>query len=276
MEKVRIVGLEVSRFILGGNPFSGFAHQTAEMSQKMVHYYTTARIKETLAEAESLGINTFLGRADRHITRVLTEYWDEGGGIQWIAQTCPEFGAPEVTVQLAIECGARSCYIHGGYVDFLLAQGRIDEVPPVIEKIHEAGAAAGIAGHNPDVFRWAESVGLDADCYMCSYYNASHRDERAQHRTGIPEWFLEEDREIMTHLIQDLSRPVIHYKVLAAGRNNPAEAFDVVARSMRAGDAVCVGVYPEEKPDMLAEDVRLLEESLRRRAESSAEAGRTG
>jgi hypothetical protein len=31
---------------------------------------------------------------------------------------------------------------------------------------------------------------------------------------------------------------------------------------MRANDAVCVGVYPKDHPDMLREDARLLEESL--------------
>ena len=149
-------------------------------------------------------------------------------------------------------------------MDHLLAQGRIDEVLPVIEQIKAAGMAAGIAGHNPDVFRWAEKAGLEVDYYMCCYYNAAHRDKRAEHVTGMHEWYREEDREIMTALIQELSKPVVHYKVLAAGRNDPAEALDRVAQTMREGDATCVGIYNEEKPDMLAEDVRLLDESLAR------------
>jgi len=33
---------------------------------------------------------------------------------------------------------------------------------------------------------------------------------------------------------------------------------------MRANDSVCVGVYPKDKPGMLREDARLLEESLAR------------
>jgi hypothetical protein len=31
---------------------------------------------------------------------------------------------------------------------------------------------------------------------------------------------------------------------------------------MRPGDAVCVGVFTRDKPDMLAQDVRLLEAAL--------------
>ena len=66
----------------------------------------------------------------------------------------------------------------------------------------------------------------------------------------------------MTDIIPSLSKPVVHYKILAAGRNDPAAAFAFAASKMRANDAVCVGVYPKDKPDMLREDVRLLDESL--------------
>jgi hypothetical protein len=78
----------------------------------------------------------------------------------------------------------------------------------------------------------------------------------------MKEWFWERDRETMTELIQRLSRPVIHYKVLAAGRNDPAEALAYAAKKMRPCDAVCVGVYNEGKPDMLREDVELLTKNL--------------
>ena len=264
METVAIGNLKLSRFILGSNPFSGFSHQTLEMSRRMQHYYTAARIKQTLAQAESLGINTVIGRGDHHIIRVLMEYWDEGGRIQWVAQTCQELGPPEATIDKAVAYGARAVYIHGGYMDYLLAQGRIGEAPALIERIHTAGVPAGIAGHNPEVFRWAERVGPGVDFYTCSYYNMGHRDKQAEHVSGRVEWFLEEDRRIMTELIRTLSRPAIHYKVLAAGRNDPADAFATVARSLREGDAVCVGVYTEHRPDMLAEDVRFFEASLGR------------
>ncbi len=262
METARIRDRDVSRFILGSNPFSGFSHQTPEIDDRMRHYFTSARIKQLLAQADSLGVNTFIGRADFHVCRVLTEYWDEGGHMQWFAQTCPEVGSSEVGIRRAASYGAVAVHIHGGVMDYRLAQGRMDEVRAEVDMIHQLGLAAGIAGHNPDVFRWAEEAGLDVDYYMCSYYNAAHRDGRAEHVPGMTEWFIEEDRRIMTALIQQLSRPAIHYKVLAAGRNEPAQAFDCVARCMRENDAVCVGIYDEDHPDMLAEDVRLLEAGL--------------
>jgi hypothetical protein len=120
---------------------------------------------------------------------------------------------------------------------------------------------AGIAGHNPRVFKWADKH-LNADFYMCSYYNPSRRDEQAEHISGMSESFKSEDREVMVKLIQHLSKPVIHYKVMAAGRNNPKEAFTFVARYLRSQDAVCVGVYTKDHPKMLEENLQLFKNSL--------------
>lgn len=262
MDLVHIGNVEVSRFILGSNPFSGFSHQSPDVDLLMKRYYTVAKIKETLFEAESLGINTLIARTDHHVMRLLLEYWDEGGRLQWFAQTCPEVGDHAACINRAASMGAKACHIHGGVMDFLLAQKRLDEIPAAVDMIRQKGMLAGIAGHDPEVFKWAEDH-LDVDYYMCSYYNSAHRDKSAERVSGLPEWFLEEDRTAMTALIQTLSRPVIHYKVMAAGRNDPAEALTYVARSMRTGDAVCVGVFTQDAPHMLSQDVQLLEKSMR-------------
>ena len=126
MEPVQLGDISVSRFILGSNPFSGFSHQGPEMDLRMKRYYTTQRIKDTLREAERLGVNTLVGRTDHHVMRLLLEYWDEGGKIQWFAQTCPGVGPTEMCVRRALEGGAKACHIHGGVMDHLLAQGRIN------------------------------------------------------------------------------------------------------------------------------------------------------
>jgi hypothetical protein len=261
VEHIQLHHLTVSRFILGSNPFSGFSHQGADRDLAMKRYFTAARIKETLRQAETLGVTTLIARMDHHVMRLLLEYWDEGGALQWFAQTCPEVGDHQACVNRAISGGAKACHVHGGVMDYLLAQGRQDEVQPVVNMIRDGGLLAGIAGHNPQVFTWAEDH-LDVDYYMCSYYNAAHRDQRAEHVSGMAEWFLDEDRQIMTQMIPSLRRPAVHYKVLAAGRNEPAAAFAVVAQTLRPQDAVCVGVYPGDKPDMLAEDVQLFTRAL--------------
>jgi len=261
MQYVQLGSIKVSRFILGSNPFSGFSHLGPDMDLEMKRYFTTEAIKQTIHNAETLGVNTLIARTDFHIMRMLLEYWDQGEKIQWFAQTCPEVGDHATCVKRASTSGAKACHIHGGVMDYLLAQGKLDEIPDVIKMIHDQGMLAGIAGHNPEVFRWAEDH-LGVDYYLCSYYNSAHRDQRAEHVPGMEEWFLDEDRAIMTSLIQTLSKPVVHYKIMAAGRNNPADAFDFAVCRMRSSDMVCVGIYPKHAPQMIAQDIKLLEKSL--------------
>ncbi len=262
MEKVKLGAVEVSRFILGGNPFSGFSHLNRQLDDELRHWYTTERIKATYREAERLGINAHVARADHHIARVLLEYWDEGGTIQWIAQTCPEVGSPQRGAQNGISYGAKAVYVHGGMMDNYLIHGRLEEIPPVIDMIHDAGLPAGVAGHLPGVFEWAEEH-LNCDFYMCSYYNPIPRDKGAENLRPEQENYDPAARDQMAATIKGLSKPVIHYKVMAAGRNDPKEAFNYVARTMRSGDAVCVGVNTKHRPQEIEEDVRLLEEGLR-------------
>jgi hypothetical protein len=267
MQTVQWNHLTLSRLILGSNPFSGFSHQSPQTDWDMRSYFTSAKIKETLRQAEAVGISTLLARSDYHVMRMLLEYREEGGQLQWFAQTCPEVGSHEACILRAHAYGAVACHLHGGVMDSAYAQGKLDgglrpeAVQPALDLARAKGMLAGIAAHNHRVIEWAE-LNLDLDYYLCCYYNPSPRDERPEHIAGVSEVYLEEDRRVMTDLIQTLSKPVVHYKIMAAGRNDPKEAFAYAAAKMRPQDAVCVGIYPKDKPSMLEENARLLEESL--------------
>jgi hypothetical protein len=261
MESVKFGQISISKVILGGNPFSGFSHQTPERDKEMVHYFTTAKIKQTLHQAEELGVTTFLGRVDKHIRRILIEYWNEGGNIKWLAQTAPEFASLEGNIAVAISTGASAVYLHGGQMDFLFAQKQFDVVYTALQQIKDAGLAAGVAGHTPAVHKWADE-NLDLDFHMCSYYNPTPRDKNAEHIPGVEEKFDDADRDAMVSVIKSLKSPAIHYKVFAAGRKSPLHALGFVAKNLRKQDAVCIGIFPKDKPDMLAEDIAYLEQAL--------------
>jgi len=261
MEYIKIQDLKVSKFIIGGNPFSGFSHQGVEKDIEMRRYYSFKKIKEVLKTAEKVGVNTICARSDRHILRVLMEYWDEGGTIQWFAQSHHETGPIECSIENAILGGAKACYIHGGVMDYLYANNKLNEVFPAIEKIKNAGIPVGIAAHNPEVHKWAEK-NLNLDFYMCSYYNPISREENSQYKSVSIEYFKQTDRDIMAATIKNLKRPVIHYKVMAAGRNNPEEALFFVSKHMRPQDAVCIGIFNKAKPDMIEENISILQKFM--------------
>jgi hypothetical protein len=263
-QRVKLGSVEVSRFILGANPFSGFGHQTPERDQEMLDWYTMDRVKETYRLAERAGVTTHLARADQFILHALREHRNEGGSLIWIAQTCPGVGPIANGVNNARTGRARCCFIHGGEMDNRIIRHDTQEIFDGIQMIKDAGMAAGVAGHRPDTIRWAAEH-LELDFFMTSYYNPSDRTRQVTRDYSVDEYYGDEDREIMCELIQDLPAPAIHYKVMAAGRNDPREAFEVVADAYRPGDAVCVGVFTKDNPNMIQDDIDLLENALRAR-----------
>lgn len=262
---ISIGDLQVSRLIVGGNPFSAISHQSAERDKEMRDYYTTERIKATLRQCEEVGINTFCGRADNHIMRLLNEYWNEGGRIQWLAQTAPERRSLEENIRQAARAGARAIYIQGGTVDQALEAGRLEELAEPLKLIRSLGCAPGIAGHNPDSHRRARELDLGAEFHMVCFYNLTGR--RGKIDVADPaERYHPDDPPKAVRLIQELNLPCLAYKVLAAGRRDPVEALTYAFQNIKPTDAVVVGVYTGDNPNQVYDDARIVRELLQEQA----------
>jgi len=248
MPMIRIGDLSVSRFIIGGNPFSGHAHQPGNVGREMREWYTVARIKETLNQAADEGVNTFLGRADKHIMRMLQEYWNEGGRVEyWIAQTAPEFASMSRNIGEVKSYGGQAVYIQGSHIDRLFREGRLEEARPWIDMIKEKGMLAGAGSHRPDVLRIIQDQGWPVDFYMQCFYNLTDRSEE----------YLSEDRDKAVQAIRKLEKPTIAFKILAAGRNDPQEAFPFAFRNIKPGDPVCVGIFQKQRPHEIKQNAEL-------------------
>ncbi|MFQ6098393.1 MAG: hypothetical protein ACE5O2_11770, partial [Armatimonadota bacterium] len=189
---------ERSRLTIGGNPFSGFSHQGPERDQEMLDYYTAARIKETLAECEAVGINAACLRTDAHVYRVLREYRNEGGKMHWIAQISPDGAACERRVDQAVANGAVAAYIHGAVVDRLWSEGDLDRIRELVDYIHDKGLPAGLAGHAPEVHLGIYEAGVPADFHVVCFYNCGslHVGEGAKFDPEDPPKAVEAMREI--------------------------------------------------------------------------------
>jgi hypothetical protein len=260
MKKVRIGSLKVSRVCIGGNPFSGFSHQSGDRDQEMLDYYTVERIKETLCKAEAAGVNTLNARADRHIRRVMREYWNEGGTIQWIAQTASEHADQFRSIRDAAKDGAKGVYLHGGIVDHWYAEGKTDNLRKALDVMREQDVAGGFAGHSPEVHAWIRD-NLKPDFQMCCHYNPTDRSEDPHHAQEGETWD-DADRQKMLAVIATIQHPVIHYKVFAGGNKPVIPAFELLGKVMRPNDAVCLGVFLKDDPDMIAKDVQLFEKHV--------------
>jgi len=267
MDTVRIGDAEVTRLIIGGNQFSGFSHQNYETDLALKHYYTTERIKEVFRLAEAAGVTTFIGRSDHHIQRILMEYWDEGGKIQWIAQSSSEVADQLRVIRSSATLGAVGAFLHGGVVDHWYTQGRHDELREAVAVMRECGVAAGMAAHMPHVHEWMRDH-LDLDFHMCCHYDPVYRGDNPHHVPGLEEKWDPADRDRMAAVIATIERPVIHYKVMAAANRPIEDAFAFLPKAMRPGDAVCIGHDTRENRNMIAENVRMIEERVEAQWES--------
>lgn len=260
MRQVSIGGVPVTGLCIGGNPFSGFSHQTEIRSKEMLAYHTRERIIETLHTAEAAGINTFFGRTDDHILGIVREFREAGGRLNWFAQVCIERDDPDAWrrwLRKSVELGAEGAYIHGGVVDNWYAQGRWDLFDEALNLMREAGVAAGFAGHKPEAHAFIRDH-LDPDFQMCSYYNPTDR-SADPHHANVGERWEYEDRERMLEVIASIRTPVVHYKVFAAGNKPIEEAFETMGVHMRSGDVACIGIYLKDDPQMIVKDIELFE-----------------
>jgi hypothetical protein len=262
---VEFCGLEVSRLIIGGNPFSGFSHQSPERDEEMLDYYTVDRIKETLRRAESAGINTTILRSDAHIHRLLREYRNDGGAIQWIAQVGADSGGGSIekAVDKACAAGAAAAYIHGGHVDQAFASRDAGGLEAWIHRIRSHGIPAGVAGHAPDAHRWVADLGI-ADFHAVCFYNCG-----SLHR-GAGDKFDPSDPPQAVQAIRAIEAPCIGYKILGAGRVDAREGFSFALRNIKDGDVVNVGVYRGDNDSMVEENAAAVRDVLARREDSVA------
>ena len=243
--KIKLGKLEVSRLILGSNPFFGFAHGNPQASGgKMRKYYTDERIMAVLDEAAEQGIEAVWTPCYDHWIRLWNRYRKKGGKLKvWIGQP-DNFGKMKEHITACAKNGGKAICVQGCCVDSAFSKRRYDLVRQWLELIHRLGLPAGIATHQPTTHLLAEKKKLPTDFYHQCLYQ--------------PENYSPTCRDQALATIRKLDKPVVVYKALAAGRLAPKEAFPYVLKHLRRKDGICVGVFPQEDTDQIAENAALM------------------
>jgi hypothetical protein len=254
LPQIHLGDLAVSRLLAGGNPISGFSHQTSERSTAMLAHFTVERIKQHLRACEDNGVTGLVARADAFIMRVLSEHWRDGGHIRWVAQTAPEYRDPMQNVRAARQAGASAVFVHGGEVDRLFAEGRAADVAAIVDAVHDLGLPAGMAAHDPCNHLEADGHGIHVDFHMVCLYNITGYRGRRQDEPG--ERFDPAHRALALDALRQLGRPCLAYKVLGAGRLSIDQALTDVGRALRPIDGIVIGMFPPDRDDIVAENVR--------------------
>lgn len=261
---------KITRLIIGGNPFSGNSHVSSQMNEEMENYFTTENIKRTLFRCEERGINTMQVRGDKHIFRMLREYRNEGGKLEWIAQTASEFTSFEGNVNQIVKNKPIAIYHHGTRTDALFKKGEYQEIERSLKIIRQSGKLVGLATHMPHVIEYAEEHRWDIDFYMACVHNISKVDRVSSEITGksnADEPFDDEDRAIMYKTIRSTSKTCLAFKILSASRKcdsleNIRSAFSEAFASIKPIDAVIVGMFPKAK-DQVLENTEIVKDILK-------------
>ncbi len=248
MPTIRLGHVEVSRLILGSNPFFGYAHQSGDIGRQMQEYYTDQRIIDVLDQAAALGVTAVAAPPSPEWIRIFTRYREQGGKLStWIAQP---HGSPKKMKEEIDSCakgGAKAVFIQGHRVEEQFEKNTFDVVRGWLEHIKGHGMAAGMASHRPDIHPVAEKQGFPTDFYFQCFFRVDHENYAIECR----------DKAVET-IRSITAKPVVAYKILGAARLPPEEAFTYAFKHITAKDGVCVGIYNKNKPAMLAEDVALM------------------
>lgn len=246
---VRLGPLEVSRLILGSNPFWGYSHKSAQLDEEMRRFHTDERIARILDEAADCGLTALASPPDARWVGIWTRYRAGGGRLRhWISQC---HGAPEQMLQeidRSVRAGAAAIFIQGARVEEQFGKGNFDTLRVWIERIKAAGLPAGAAAHWPEVHPELERRGLPTDFYFQCMYNASKTSD-----------YSAAEREKAAGTIAGLKKPVIAYKILAAGRLSAQEGFEDAFRRIGRKDGVCVGVYARNAIDQIRQNATYTE-----------------
>ncbi len=247
---VQFCGLKVTRLIIGANPFGGFSHQNRERDQEMIAYHTPERIKETWERAWAAGINTMITNNETpHVIQTTAEYLAAGGPLQWIAQlNCNKHPSMQAAIDQAVEIGCKAAYLHGGFVDNLYAARDEQALRAYVRHGQSHGIPVGVAAHKPDVHDWVDSLDL-VDFHAVCFFNCGSLHSGKGHKFKLADVFP------AVACIQRLKAPCIAYKIMGAGRIDPAMAFEFAFEGIKPTDAVNVGVHRGDKDDMVEENV---------------------
>lgn len=241
----RLGKLEVSRLILGSNPFYGFAHKQGGLAEEMKAYYTDERICEVLDAAADQGITAVASPPYPRWIRLFGRYLKNGGRLRiWIAQPDGPPQGMKAQISAAVKGGAKAVFVQGARTDDQFVRKNFDLLRRWVEHIRSLGVPAGLASHRPDVHLAAERMKFPTDFYFQCFYNPQLGYRKA-------------DRDKAVAAAARVDKPVVGYKILAAGRLKAAEGFGFAFRHLRAKDAVCVGMFPKHQPNQIAENADL-------------------
>ena len=253
--KMKFGGVEISRMVLGVNPFYGFAHYNNNFGTVMKEWYTQDKVCDVMHQANRFGINAFnyvhLDRGPEDWARFVAE----GGKMHLVIQ---------VTAGVDVEMLVKTLHPlalqrQGEVVDAAYHDGQMESVKEWCKKVRDLGVMVGVGTHIPEVIARIEEENWDVDFYSGCVYNRRRTAEEwkkvlnGQVMEMPYEVYLKSDPPRMYKAIRQTRKPCFAFKILAAGRIPDAgieRAFRTAFESIKPIDGIYVGVFPRVKDEV--------------------------
>ena len=245
----KIGKLTVSRLISGGNLISGWAHSRDlhYVPSLMRAYNTEEKVLDTLQTLEQHGVNAIIADPAKKPMQIFSRYWKERGGkIQWIAEGHPDTQDWKTNIQKSIDFGAAAVYVQGVIGDKWLKAGQLDLLGKCVAFIKAQGVPGGIGAHKLEVIIEAEKKNYGAEFYVktlhhSNYWSARRSDQTLDVVDNLTDnyWDMEPERTVA--FMQEVEKPWIAFKVLAAGAIRPESGFRHAFE--HGADFICVGMF---------------------------------
>ena len=248
----------LSRLIMGGNLIGGWAHarDLIYVSSLFKAYNTERKVFETLALAEQAGINAInIGFPSNQLLQKYKKV--TGSKIKVISQVAPsnDYTDLYVNIDKAIDLGADIIQVQGNQSDWMVRDGRTEDIGRMLDHIRKQGYTAGLGAHSVDALIACEELGIIPDYYMKTmhhdrYWSAHPREKRVNFEVDGQN-HLDHDRfhnnifclwpDRTVEFVQRAKVPVMGFKVLAAGALTPEDGFRWAFEN--GADWICVGMF---------------------------------
>jgi len=251
---VQLGGYEVSRLIVGENPFYGYSHFNRILDQTMREWCTPERVCAVLHRCQQHGINTWEFTHSARSLSDLKRFQAERGKLQWILLSSRDMEKNLDLIPQMAKLKPIGIVHHGGVTDRLFREGQAHKVREFLRRVRDSGVTVGMSTHNPDNVRRVEEENWDIDFYMTCCYHLTRAPEEIRRITRelpLPsgEVYLDGDPERMFQVVRQTKKTCLAFKILAAGRRISSslqieEAFRSTFDNIKRQDCVIVGMYP--------------------------------
>jgi hypothetical protein len=253
--KMKFGGAEISRMVLGVNPFYGFAHYNNNFGVAMKEWYTQDKVCAIMHQCNRYGINAFnyvhMDRAPQDLAR----FQAEGGKMHLIIQVSAGVEASMLVKTLK----PLALHRQGEVVDKAYQSGQMSTVKEWCKQVRDLGVLVGVGTHKPEVIAQVEEEAWDVDLYAGCVYNRTRTSEEWKKALNgetlemSNETYLQSDPSRMYRVMRQTKKPCFAFKILAAGRipdRGLDQAFRTAFESIKPTDGVYVGMFPRVKDEV--------------------------